>query len=140
MSNEEQQAIMRRYHAEALLYMESAEENLKRAGREDNYYNDRKHVRTACGTAYHGVLIALDTYLLLRGVKKSKGRKSIEYYDEQIGKLNKRMLRHVDNAHEILLLFGYFDGTLDARVVKAGFDEAYMLIDQIKPAETSEDI
>jgi hypothetical protein len=37
-------------------------------------------------------------------------------------------------------LFGYFDGTLDARVVKAGFDEAYLLIEHIKPAETNEDI
>jgi hypothetical protein len=140
MSNEEQQAIRQKYHAEALRYMENAKETLKKAGKEDNYYNDRKYVRTACGTAYNGVLIALDTYLWLRGVKKSKRRKSIEYYHEQIGKWDKKMLRHVNNAYEILHLFGYYDGTLDARVVKAGFDEAYTLIDQIKPAETSEAI
>jgi hypothetical protein len=55
-------------------------------------------VRTVCGTAYHGVLIALDTYLLLKGIAKTKGRKSIEYYCEQFGKFDKKMLKQVNSA------------------------------------------
>jgi hypothetical protein len=31
-------------------------------------------------------------------------------------------------------LFGYYDGVQNATVVKEGFDEAYRIIDKIKPA------
>jgi hypothetical protein len=133
MSQEEQEKIKQKYYAEAIRYMNNAKETLKKAGKEENYYNDRKYVRTACGTAYHGVLIALDTYLLLKGIAKTKGRKSIEYYCEQLGGLDKKMLRRINSAYEALHLFGYYDGTLDARIVKVGFDEAYEIIDRIKP-------
>ncbi|GHV71648.1 hypothetical protein FACS189420_7460 [Bacteroidia bacterium] len=101
----------------------------------DNYYSDKKYVRTACGTAYHGVLIALDTYLLLRGVKITRKRKSIEYYLETISKWDKKMLNEINSVYEILHLWGYYDGIHDATVVKRGFDVAYNLIDRIKPEE-----
>jgi hypothetical protein len=32
-------------------------------------------------------------------------------------------------------LFGYYDGTLDAVVVKRGFDEAYEIIEKINPEQ-----
>ncbi|MDR3219696.1 MAG: DUF5618 family protein [Dysgonamonadaceae bacterium] len=137
MSNEEQLKIKQKSYTEAMRYMHNAKETLQKAGKEDNYYNDRKYVKTACGIAYNGVLIALDTYLLLKGIAKTKGRKSIEYYCEQISKLDKKMLRQVNNAYEILHLSGYYDGIQDAIVVKRGFDEAYELIDRIKPMQES---
>ncbi|MDR1224830.1 MAG: DUF5618 family protein [Tannerella sp.] len=133
MSIEEQQVIKQKSYSEAIRYMENAKESLKKAGKEDHYYKDRKYVKTACGTAYSGILIALDAYLSLSGVKKTGRRKSIEYYCEQLGRLDKKMLRTVNNAYEILHLSGYYDGILDARVVKAGMDEAYGIIDKIKP-------
>ncbi|KAA6345908.1 hypothetical protein EZS27_006548 [termite gut metagenome] len=133
MSIDEQEAIKKKHYSEAIRYMENAKETLQKAGKEDKYYLDRKYVRTACGTAYNGVLIALDTYLLLKGIKKTKGRKSIEYYQEQFGKIDKKIIKHINCAYEILHLFGYYDGTLSATVVKEGFDEAYELINQIKP-------
>ncbi|MDR1416043.1 MAG: DUF5618 family protein, partial [Prevotellaceae bacterium] len=79
MSTEEQEKIRQKSYAEAIRYMNNAKETLKRAGKENNFYSDKKYVRTACGTAYNGMLIALDTYLLLKGVEQKKGRKSIEY-------------------------------------------------------------
>ncbi|MDR3268621.1 MAG: DUF5618 family protein [Tannerella sp.] len=132
-SIEEQQKVRQKYYAEAIRYMNNAKETLQKAGKEDNYFSDRKYVRTACGTAYHGVLIALDTYLLLRGVGKTKGRKSIEFYCENLSKIDKKLLKQVNSAYEILHLFGYYDGALDARVIKIGFDEAYEIIERIKP-------
>jgi hypothetical protein len=135
MSQEEQLKIKQKSYAEAMRYMNNAKETLLKAGKEDNYYNDRKYVRTACGTAYNGVLIALDTYLSLKGIAKTKGRKSIEYYSEQLGKLDRKMERHLNSAYEALHLSGYYDGTLDARIVKVGFDEAYEIIGRIKPIE-----
>jgi hypothetical protein len=133
MLQEEQEKMKEMHYVEALRYMDNANETLKKAGKEDNFYQDKKYVRTACGTAYHGMLIALDTYLLLRGVKLTKKRKSIEYYLDNVGKWDRKMLNDVNAAYEILHLWGYYDGTRNARIVKDGFDIAYKLIDLIKP-------
>ncbi|KAA6342921.1 hypothetical protein EZS27_009381 [termite gut metagenome] len=133
MSIDEQELIKQKYYPEAIRYMDNAKEILKKAGKEDKYYNDRKYVRIACGAAYHGVLIALDAYLLLKGIEKKKGRKSVEYYNENIGKSDKKLLRHLVVAYDTLHLSGYYDGNLSYDVIKTGFDEAYEIIDQIKP-------
>jgi hypothetical protein len=133
MSMEKQELIKAKYYSEAIRYMEKAKETLQKAGKEDKYYNDKKYVRTACGTAYNGVLIALDTYLLLRGIKKTKGRKSIEYYQEHVSRMDKKLLKPINCAYDILHLSGYYDGILSATVIKEGFNEAYEIIDQIKP-------
>jgi uncharacterized protein (UPF0332 family) len=135
MSNDEQQLIKQQSYSEAIRYMENAKETLKKAGKEDHYYKDRKYVKTACGTAYNGVLIALDAYLLLKGIKKTKGCKSIEYYCKQVATLDKKMLRQVNNAYEILHLYGYYDGILDVHVVKSGLEDAFKIINKIKPEQ-----
>jgi len=43
------------------------------------------------------------------------------------------MLNHLNSAYKILHLSGYYDGIEDAIVIKRGFDEAYKIIDKIKP-------
>jgi uncharacterized protein (UPF0332 family) len=89
----------------------------------------------ACGTAYSSMLIALDGFLMLKGMHKPKGkeRKSIEHYQSTITKIDKKMLDYLNGAYQILHLSGYYDGILVANVVKSGFDEAYKIIDKIKP-------
>ena len=133
MSIEEQETFKGKWHAEALRYMDNAKDSLKKAGKDGLFYNDRKYVRTACGTAYNGVLIALDAYLQLHGIQKTKGRKSIDYYQNYVGKVDRKLLTYLNGAYEILHLFGYYDGATDTRVVKAGFDNAYFIINKIKP-------
>jgi uncharacterized protein (UPF0332 family) len=133
MSHEEREEIREKNYVEALRYMNNAKQTLRKAGKEDNSYSDRKYVRTACGTAYNGMLIALDTYLILKGVKKTKARKSIEYYCAEVGKIDRKLLAHLNNAYDILHLSGYYDGIRNVRVVKEGFDTAYTIIDKIKP-------
>ena len=115
--------------------MDNAKEYLKKAKKEGKYYHDPKYVKTACGTAYSGMLMALEGFLVLRGVDKPKGktRKSIEYYQENIGKIDKKMLDYVNSAYQILHLWGYYDGIESASVIKEGFDEAYKIIEKIKP-------
>ena len=55
-------------YREALRYFENAREILRsKARKKDRYYEDGKYVRMACGTAYSGVLKALDVYLNLKG-------------------------------------------------------------------------
>jgi len=134
MSREEQQELKQKSYAEAMRYMENAKETLQKAVKEDDYYLDKKYVRTACGTAYNGVLIALDTYLTLKDVEMpKKKRRSIEFYTKNIAKIDGKMLNYLDVVYNVLHLSGYYDGILDAIVIKRGFDVAYQVIDKIKP-------
>ena len=135
MSIQEQQQIKVKYHREATRYMDNAKECLVKARKENGYYQDQKYVRMACGTAYSGLLVALDCFLILKGVQKptAKERKSIEYYQTNITKIDKKLLDMLNSAYKVLHLLGYYDGIEDARVVSAGFDNAKNIIEKIKP-------
>jgi len=133
MSNEEQQQLRQKYYLEAIRYMDNAKETLLKAGKEEKLYRDEKYVKTACGTAYNGVLKALDGYFYLYGLERRKGRKSIEYYRENAAKLDKKLLSYLNSAYEVLHLSGYYDGILSVPVIKSGFDVAYDIIAKIKP-------
>jgi hypothetical protein len=134
MSVEEQQELKQKSYAEAMRYMNNAKETLQKARKEDDYYADRKYVRTACGTAYNGVLLALDTYLMLKDIEiPKKKRRSIDFYTLNIAKIDGKMQKYLDNVYNILHLSGYYDGTTDAPVIKRGFDNAYEIINKIKP-------
>jgi hypothetical protein len=139
MSTIEQQELRERYYSEAIRYMDNAKEYLKSAKKEGDFYSDKKYVKTACGTAYSGLLIAMDGYLQLKDIKpKRKERKSIEFYQTHITKIDKKMLNYLNSAYEILHLMGYYDGITKASVVKDGFNLAYTLINKIKPVVLKE--
>ena len=135
MSIQEQKEMRERYYSEAMRFMDNAGECLKRANKEGKYYNDQKYVKMACGTAYSGVLMALDGFFILKGIEMPKGkdRKSIEFYQNNLGKLDRKMLKTLHSAYEVLHLWGYYDGIQKADIVKSGFAEAYKIIDKIKP-------
>jgi hypothetical protein len=119
-------------------YIANAKDYLQRAGIEGNWYKDKKYVRTACGTAYNGVLEALDVLAKLKGIDFPKGnkRKSIEFYRD-ILKDNEKLQKYLDIVYKNLHLSGYYDGNLDSAVIKSGFKYAKELIDLIKPAEAA---
>ena len=71
LQNSEQ--IRQTSYAEAIRYMNNAKEVLQKARKDGKYYADKKYVRMACGTAYSGTLVALDAYLLLKGVPEPIG-------------------------------------------------------------------
>ena len=135
MSLQEQESIKETYYNEAVRYMDNAKECLKKAKKDESYYNDQKYVRMACGTAYSGLLVALEGFFILKGMDKpsKKQRKSIEYYQSNITKFDKKLLNGLNSAYKILHLLGYYDGIESAKVVKEGFDEAYNIIEKIKP-------
>jgi hypothetical protein len=135
MSVQEQQEVREKYYGEAIRFMDNAKEYLKNAKKEGKFYQDTKYVKMACGTACNGVLVAMDGFLILRGIKKptKKDRKSIEFYQSHIAKIDRKMLVCLNSAYQLLHLYGYYDGTNNAHVVKAGFDDAYTLIEKIKP-------
>jgi len=137
MSVQEQQSVKQKYYREAIRYMENAGECLKKAKKESGYYNDQKYVRMACGTAYSGMLVALDGFFILKGIHKpnSKERKPIEYYQKNIARIDQKMLNGLNSAYKILHLLGYYDGIEKATVVNDGFEEAYKIIERIKPED-----
>jgi hypothetical protein len=140
MSIEQQEEIKQRAYAEAMRYMGNAKETLQRARKEDNFYADKKYVRTACGTAYNGVLLALETYLVIKGVEIPKGRKhkTIEFYVDNVARLDGKLLKELHAAYRILHIEGYYEGLLKASTIRDGFDSAYEIIDRIKPDQVLE--
>jgi uncharacterized protein (UPF0332 family) len=133
MSIKEQSEIKTLYYNEAIRYMDNAKDVLKKAGKKDEFYKDDKYVKMSCGTAYNGVLKALDGYLLLKNVEKRKGRKSIEYYQQSVSKVDKKLLNYLNSAYQILHLDGYYDGIKSVKAIQVGFDLAYTVIEKIKP-------
>jgi len=136
MTKEEQNIFLSKEYFEALRYMDNAKEALQKAKKDDGgYYKDSKYVRTACGVAYLGVLIALDAWFKLKNVEPpKKGRsKSIEYYEDNAAKLDKKILSHLATVYNILHLDGYYRGLSRVKIINDGFDIAYEIIDKIKP-------
>ncbi|MDR2693242.1 MAG: DUF5618 family protein [Chitinispirillales bacterium] len=136
MTREEQNTVPSAEYAEANRYMDNAKETLKRAEKQDDgYYRDEKYVRTACGTAYLGVLRALDAWLLIKGAQLpgKKKQKSIELYEYTVAQIDKKMLSRLKAAYSVLHLDGYYRGVTSIDTIASGFKAAYELIDKIKP-------
>ena len=114
---------------EAHRYIDNAQQILKeKTHKEDGYYQDKKYVKMAGNTAYSGVLEALDGYF---GIKK-KGRKSVEWYQEELGKIDRKILTTFNSAYNNLHLFMGYDGELDVKICKAGLDKAETIIQWVE--------
>ncbi|MCL2845438.1 MAG: DUF5618 family protein [Chitinivibrionia bacterium] len=136
MTREEQNVFLSKEYAEAIRYMDNAKEALQKARKEDHgYYKDKKYVRTACGVAYLGVLVALDAWFEMKGVQnpKKNNRKSIDFYKKHVSQFDKKMADYFDTVYDVLHLYGYYDGTKNVKTIQSGFDVAYEIIEKIKP-------
>jgi len=136
MTIPEQQHIKREGYAEAMRYIANAKNYLQKAGMDDKgLYGDKKYVRTACGTAYNGILEALETYLKLKNPSalKTGERKTIDFYRKHLAKDNKKILKALETAYYVLHITGYYEGEKDPDLIKLGFKNAKEIIDLIKP-------
>jgi hypothetical protein len=124
-------------YKEALRYIDNAKDNLKLAGKDEQFYVDEKYVKTACGTAYSGALIALDHLFDIKKIPTRRRRKSIEYYQKSLAQIDKKLLKHLNSAYRLLHLDGYYDGETDIKAIEAGFDNAISIIEAIKPYSTN---
>ena len=109
-------------YKEAMRYIENARETLKLAGKDGKFYADEKYVRTASGTAYSGTLIALDCLFDVKNMPKRRGRKSIDYYQDNLGKIDKKLLKHLNTAYRVLHLEGYYEGETSISVINSGLN------------------
>ncbi len=115
--------------AEAHRYIDNAKEILReKAHKDDKYYQDSKYVRMAGNTAYSGLLIALDELL---GAKR-RGRKSVEWYKEELSKIDKKILNSFNIAYEALHLVMGYDGVLSAKIAAVGLEEAETIINWVE--------
>jgi hypothetical protein len=131
----EQEQAKQWAHAEAIRYMNNATETLQKAGKANNYYADPKYVRSACGIAYLGALVALDAFFELRGVPPppKKRHKNIEYYTYNAAKLDGNLSKELHAAYNLLHIDGYYKGVCKVGAIREAFDAAYEIIARIKP-------
>ena len=114
---------------EAHRYIDNAKEVLRdKAGKEESAYKDRKYVKMAGHAAYSGVLVALDG---LFGIKK-KGRKSVLWYQEELGKLDRKVLSTFNIVYDTLHLSMAYDGNLSVDIANVGLREAEKIINWVE--------
>ncbi|GBU23204.1 hypothetical protein R80B4_03120 [Fibrobacteres bacterium R8-0-B4] len=138
MTPEELNDYQSKQYDEAVRYMDNAEDTLKKAGKlAYGYYKDDKYVGSACGIAYLGVLVALDAWLTMKGVEIPRRRKhaNINFYLTNVGKLDLKLLSHLNTAYNQLHCEGYYRKETSVKVIEGGFDAAYEIIGKIKPAD-----
>jgi hypothetical protein len=101
---------------EALRYLSNAKEILKSVPVENGTYIDIKPVREACGTAYLAILIAIDEYLLKKGINKKELPRSVDAYRKALQKYlavhDGKLLREFEALYEALHIAGYYRGNL----------------------------
>ena len=101
---------------ESLRYLNNAREILKSAPVENGTYTDVKPVREACGTAYLAVLIAIDEYLLKKGLSKKDLPRSVDAYRRALQKYltvhDGKLRREFEALYEALHIAGYYRGNL----------------------------
>jgi hypothetical protein len=115
---------------EAERYLQNAKRILsEKAGKDGNYYSDKKYVKMAGNTAWNGVLVALDGVLDVQKNLKSRQRPDIKDYQNAMAQKDNKMTRPLHSTYEILhLLLGY-DGNLNYKVVQNGMEEAQNIIE-----------
>ena len=110
---------------EAKRYLENAYALLsEKAHKEDGLYQDTKYVKLAGHAAYAGVLMALDGLL----GKKGKGRKHVDWYKENLAKIDRKLLGQFVAAYDTLHLSMSYDGNPSAGVAREGLANAEQII------------
>jgi len=122
------------YYREAYRYYEDARERLRETSVIHNRYQDPKVVSEACGTCYLAVLLALDGYLLTRGVSPSNLPKTTtEYWSSIKERLahNGKIQDAFNTAWEELHVAGYYRGFSSVGMIKDGFQNARWILDTL---------
>ena len=101
---------------EAIGYFNNVKEILKSAPVEGMTYVDIKPVREACGAAYLAVLMAIDEYLLKKGISKKDLPRSVDAYRRALQKHltvhDGKLRREFEALYEALHIAGYYRGNL----------------------------
>jgi len=136
MTLDEQNAFLSAEYAEAMRYMDDAKKMLQKAGDwGDGLYKKRKYVKIAGGMAYLAFLLAVDAWLVINGalLPGKKKKMSLDFYEPKVAKIDENMVKYHNNAHCLLYFTCYRGGIQRMTIVDACFDEAYYIIEKIRP-------
>lgn len=114
---------------DALRYLTNARDLLRKAGRQNGSYHDRKYIRLAGNCAWSGVLVAVDEYLRSKGIAKGRGRMSKEWYISQLSSLSRKLNMAFETAYEGLHLHMGYDGALNAKAADAHLEAGKHVIE-----------
>jgi hypothetical protein len=65
--------------------------------------------------------------------QKKRGRKAIEYYQNNLARIDKKLLKGLNNAYTVLHLDGYYGGITNIKTIESGFEDALSIINALKP-------
>ena len=116
-------------YKESMRYIDNAREILKQLDNEDGFYLDKKNLKIGCRTAYKGILKALDFLFDIKKVAKKRGRKSIEYYLDNLEEIDRILFLHLNTAYRFL----YLGGVDSIKVIEECIDSAISIINALKP-------
>ena len=114
---------------EARRYVANAKEVIQKANYDPELkiYMDKKYVKMAGNTLWNGCLVALDAVF---DVRKSKGRPSIEKYEELAGQRDRKLLAAIAAGYNTMHLFMGYDGSRGKKICDAGFEYANDIINR----------
>ena len=112
---------------EARRYVANAEDVIKKANYDPELkiYTDSKYIKMAGNTLWNGCLVALDAAL---GIRKGKGRPSIEKYKEAAGKRDRKLLAAIVVGYDFMHLTMGYDGSKGKKTCDMGFEYANDII------------
>jgi hypothetical protein len=114
---------------EAERYLQNARQILsEKAGKDGDYYSDRKYVKMAGNTAWNGVLVALDAALGMKEGLKRRQRLEFKDYQAAIARVDRKMPRLLVNSYDTLHKTLGYDGNLSYKIAQYGLEEAQNII------------
>lgn len=114
---------------EARRYVDNARNVIVQANYDEELkmYTDGKYVKMAGNTLWNGCLVALDAVF---GIRKYKGRPSIDKYKEMAAQRDRKLLAAIVKGYDIMHLSMGYDGIKSKKVCIVGFDNANAIIDR----------
>jgi hypothetical protein len=114
---------------EAERYLQNARQILSdKAGKDGDYYNDKKYVKLAGHAAWAGVLVALDAVLDIRSNLKKRQRPDFKDYQTAMSKKDIKMLRTLLTAYDLCHKTLGYDGVLNYKIVRDSLEVAESVI------------
>ena len=111
---------------EAKRYIDNAKDFLSNnAKKQYGLYQVKKYVKIAGHTAYSGILLALNELL---GEKNKKTPKSVEWYQQELSRIDKSLLANFTTAYQVLHINMGYQGSKSAALAKVGLQEAGRII------------
>jgi hypothetical protein len=117
--------------SEAKRFLKNAKEILSKTEIEyGKIYKDPKATREAAEIAYLAALLAIDGYLISKGIPKDKLPTSIDGYTDAVRKIprNGKLMANLITAYQNLHILAYYRGGVNVDMIKAGIKSVEEII------------